>query len=82
MATIDLKDRKLIYELQQDSRQSFKSIGKKIGMSSELVKYRIKRLIDNKIIQNYTILINWYLWTCVKNSSAICKEAYAGRIYE
>ena len=31
MVKIDLKDRKILYQLDIDSRQSFRLIGKKIG---------------------------------------------------
>ena len=59
MTVIDLKDRKILFYLLQDSRQSLKSIGKKVGMSKELVSYRIRRLIKNKIINNFSIVINF-----------------------
>lgn len=59
MANIDVKDKKILYQLQQDSRQSYKTIGKKVGLSGDLVLYRVKRLIEKNIIKNYTILIDW-----------------------
>ena len=58
MIKIDLKDKKIIFHLLQDSRQSLKTIGKKVGISKELAAYRIKRLFNNKIITNYTIYVN------------------------
>ena len=59
MTIIDLKDRKILFYLLQDSRQSLKSIGKKVGMSKELVSYRIKRLTDKEIIKNFNIIVNF-----------------------
>jgi len=59
MIHLDLKDRKILYHLLLDSRQSLKSIGKKVGISKELVSYRIQRLIKNKIINNYYVLVNF-----------------------
>ena len=59
MIGIDLKDRKILFYLLQNSRQSLQSIGKKVGMSKELVLYRIKRLIKNKIIINFPIIVNF-----------------------
>jgi Lrp/AsnC family transcriptional regulator, leucine-responsive regulatory protein len=54
---LDLKDRKLIYELDVDGFQSNFSIAKKIGLSKQVVGYRIKRLEQEKIIRKvYTIL--------------------------
>ena len=59
MYKLDVKDKKIIYFLLQDSRQPLQSIGKKVGISKELVSYRIKRLMKNKIIRNFSIVINF-----------------------
>ncbi|MBN1859872.1 MAG: AsnC family transcriptional regulator [Candidatus Thermoplasmatota archaeon] len=53
MVTIDLKDRKILYELDLDCRQSNTQIGKKVGLKKDVVAYRIKNLQDNEIIINY-----------------------------
>lgn len=58
MIELDIKDRKILYYLLQDSRQSLKTIGKKVGISRESATYRIKRLIDNKIITKFNINVN------------------------
>ena len=50
---IDLKDKKIIYHLLTNSRQSFNSIGKKVGLSKDNVAYRIKRLEKEGIIVGY-----------------------------
>ncbi|MDD5650392.1 MAG: Lrp/AsnC family transcriptional regulator [Candidatus Nanoarchaeia archaeon] len=55
---IDLKDKKLLYELDNNSRQSCSRIGKKIGLSSEVVNYRIKRLEKENIITQYQLIVN------------------------
>jgi len=59
MVHLDVKDRKILYQLLLDSRQSFNAIGKKVGISKELVSYRIKRLMKNQIITNYYALVNF-----------------------
>jgi DNA-binding Lrp family transcriptional regulator len=59
MMELDVKDRKILYYLLLDSRQSLKSIGKKVGVSKELTSYRIQRLIKNKIINSYFFYINF-----------------------
>jgi len=53
MERIDVKDRKILYYLSLDSRQSFQKIGKKVGLTKEVVSYRIKRLQELGIIQNF-----------------------------
>lgn len=55
---LDLKDKKLLYELDLDARQTFSQIGKKIGVSKQLVKYRIERLEEKGIIKGYYPMID------------------------
>jgi Lrp/AsnC family transcriptional regulator, leucine-responsive regulatory protein len=55
---LDLKDKKLLYELDKNSRQSSPQIGKKIGLSPEVVNYRIKKLEKENIITQYQIVVN------------------------
>ena len=43
MVGIDLKDRKIFYELDFDSRQSFLQLGKKVDLQKDMVAYRVKR---------------------------------------
>jgi Lrp/AsnC family transcriptional regulator for asnA, asnC and gidA len=47
---LDLKDRKILYQLDTDSRQSFRSIGRKVGLSKDVVANRVKKLKDNGVI--------------------------------
>ena len=58
MIKIDSKDKKILYYMLQDSRQSLKTIAKKIGASKEFVVYRVRRLFKEKIIKNYTVYLN------------------------
>ncbi|MBI2575470.1 Lrp/AsnC family transcriptional regulator [Candidatus Woesearchaeota archaeon] len=59
MAKIDLKNRKILYELDVNSRQSFQSIAKKVGLSKDAVIYRIKNLQEAGIIKGFhTVLDN------------------------
>jgi len=53
MAKIDLKDRKILYELDLDCRKSNSQIGKKIGLGRDVVAYRINKLEEEGIIKNY-----------------------------
>ncbi|GEM_PF-79731 len=58
---IDLKDKKILYELDKNSRQSFSQIGRKVRLSKEVVNYRIKRMEEAGIIKGYYTLINMSL---------------------
>jgi Lrp/AsnC family transcriptional regulator for asnA, asnC and gidA len=53
MEKLDLKDKKILYELDIDSRQSFRSIGRKVGLSKDVVASRVKKLQDNGIIKRF-----------------------------
>ena len=53
MVKIDVKDRKILYHLLNNSRQSLSSIGKKVGLSKHVVGYRMKRLEETGVIVNY-----------------------------
>lgn len=55
---LDLKDRKILYELDINARQSYSQIGKKIGLSKDLVNYRIKQLEKSGLIKGYYTVID------------------------
>ncbi len=58
MLKLDLKNRKIIYELDIDSRQPFHDIAKKVGLSKDAVIYRIKKLSEGGIIQRFHTVLN------------------------
>lgn len=58
MVKIDLKDRKILYHLDLDCRQSNSQIGKKVGLKRDVVAYRIKRMGEEGVIRNYWTVID------------------------
>jgi DNA-binding Lrp family transcriptional regulator len=58
MPKLDLKDRKILYELDVDSRQPFHNIAKKVGLSKDTVIYRINKLKEEGIIQRFHTVID------------------------
>lgn len=60
MFKIDLKDKKIISQLDDNSRQSNSQIGRKVGLSKEVVGYRINRLEESALINGYYSLIDFY----------------------
>jgi len=60
MVKLDLKDRKILYELDLNCRQSNSQIGKKVGLGRDVVGYRIKKLEDEGIITQYWANINTF----------------------
>lgn len=55
---LDIKDKKIINELWRDARQADTAIAKKIGLSREVVSYRIKRLEKLGAIKDYITLVD------------------------
>ena len=53
MTQLDLKDKKILLELELNSRQSFSSIAKKVGLSKEVVNYRVNKLIKKEYKSTY-----------------------------
>jgi len=60
MVKIDLKDRKILYEIDLNCRQSNTQIGKKVGLKKDVVSYRIKKMEDEGIINNYWTFIDTF----------------------
>lgn len=58
MDKLDLIDRKILYQLDLNCRQSSSQIGRKLRIAKETVNYRIKRLEEKGIIQGYITEIN------------------------
>ena len=60
MEKLDLKDRKILYHLDLNSRESFRSIGRKVGLSKDVVASRVKRMEDEGVIRGYWTIIDSY----------------------
>jgi len=56
---LDLKDRRLLAELDANSRASLSELAKKIRLSREAVNYRIKRLQKRGIIKGFVTQIDY-----------------------
>ena len=56
---LDVKDRKILSELDCNSRQPISKLAKKIRISKQNANYRIKKLINTGIIKQFYTLINF-----------------------
>ncbi len=56
---LGIKDKKILYELEQNSRQSLSQIAKKTKLSQQVISYRLDILQREKIITNFFTLINF-----------------------
>jgi Lrp/AsnC family leucine-responsive transcriptional regulator len=55
---LDVKDRKILYVLNKNGRLSINSIAKIVGLSREVVTYRLKRLEKKGILNGFITLID------------------------
>ncbi|MDD5192208.1 MAG: winged helix-turn-helix transcriptional regulator [Candidatus Nanoarchaeia archaeon] len=56
---LDLKDKKLLTLLDENSRYSNSQIAKKVGLSKPAVEYRIKRFEKNNVIFNFYAVVDF-----------------------
>jgi Lrp/AsnC family transcriptional regulator for asnA, asnC and gidA len=63
MARLDETDRAIVARLQYDGRRPFTRIAAEIGISEGAVRRRVKRLVDEKLLQIVGVveprLLNW-----------------------
>jgi DNA-binding Lrp family transcriptional regulator len=58
MYKIDLKNRKILYELDRNCRQSLNQIGRKVNLSKNAVRYRIALMKKIGLIKRFHTIIN------------------------
>ena len=54
-----LKDKQLLYELYWNARQPHTKLAKKLKVSKQVIRYRIKRLEEQEILKSYHAVIDW-----------------------
>lgn len=81
--TLDLLDRRILYELDRNSRQSFTQIARKLRTSKGVVSYRVRQLEEKKIVQGYyasvdTVQLGYYnfrVYVKLKEASPHIRES-------
>jgi len=58
MVDLDIKDQKILYQLDLTSRQSLSQIGKAVRLPKNVVAYRINKLVERGIITNFYTIID------------------------
>jgi Lrp/AsnC family transcriptional regulator, regulator for asnA, asnC and gidA len=61
MEKLGVRDRKILYHLDLNSRQSFSQLGKKIGLHKDVVAYRVNKLREKGIIKCLTSINEYQL---------------------
>jgi Lrp/AsnC family transcriptional regulator for asnA, asnC and gidA len=57
-ASLDQADLEILKALQEDSRQTYTAIGKRLGIAHSTVYDRIRKMEKQKVIRNYTTFID------------------------
>lgn len=58
MFSPDVTDLRILEALQEDARQTYTDIGKRLGIAHSTVYDRIKRMEENGIVKQYTTIID------------------------
>lgn len=56
---LDAKDRKILHALDTNSRASLNEIARKAGVSKQVADYRLKKLVQDKIIKQFYPVVNF-----------------------
>ncbi|MBI2662118.1 Lrp/AsnC family transcriptional regulator [Candidatus Woesearchaeota archaeon] len=56
---LDIKDKKLLYELDLNARLSIRQLSKKIGLSQEATRYRLGRLQQKRVVLGFVTYLNF-----------------------
>jgi DNA-binding Lrp family transcriptional regulator len=57
---LDRKDLRILCELERNARQSYNDIGRSVGLSKEVVLYRVRNLEGMEIVRNYITEVDIY----------------------
>ncbi len=58
MEQLDLKDKKILYELDKNCRQTDSQIARKVGLSRDSVRYRINKFVEEGYINYFMVILN------------------------
>lgn len=60
LVALDRLDRRILFELDRNSRRSFSDLSRAIRQGRDRVEYRTQRLVDEKVIRRFTTSVNLY----------------------
>jgi len=60
MEQLDRLDRRILFELDRDSRQSYSSLARKVRQGRDRIAYRVERLVEQGIIKSFVTSVNVY----------------------
>lgn len=60
MKNLDVLDRKILWNLDTDARQSLSDLARKVKHGRDIVAYRVERLVDQGILRGTSAVVNPY----------------------
>jgi len=86
MVKIDKKDLKILYELRWNCRQTYNQLSKSVGISNQMIQYRINRLIELGVLEDTSLAIDagrlgyqnycvYFQWEDYNQKDAFVKDA-------
>ena len=85
---LDKNDLTILPTLARDCRTSYSIIGSQIGLSSKSVKARVKKMVNNGVIEKFVVRVNPAAFgyrtalVLVKTSHGITKDDVIQRVKE
>lgn len=58
MLNVDRTDRRILYELDRNSRYSYRQLSKRLRIDPETIRYRVDRLFDEGVISRFFTLVD------------------------
>lgn len=80
--SLDLADRRILFELDCDSRQSLSELARRVRLGRDLVSYRLDRLHSSGILKRCSLMINPYKLGLTVYKSYLRLETNKSRVAE
>ena len=55
---LNTKDRRILHEISKNGRFSISTIAKQVGLSRDIVSYRLNNMIKSKLVPGFTLFVN------------------------
>ena len=87
-AKLDLKDKKILYLLSKNARNSYGRIAKEVGLSSDAVAYRIKSYEKGSLITGYGVSVDiskfnynvYHLFVRLNNPKPVVENIFSEKL--
>jgi Lrp/AsnC family leucine-responsive transcriptional regulator len=81
-AQLDLADRRILFELDCNSRQNLSELSRRVRLGRDLVAYRMEKLQDQGVLKRCSLMINPYKLGLTVYKTYLRLETTKGRVQE